>query len=682
MKKTTATLTVQEKIRLLTGKDFWHTDDLDGKIPNITMSDGPVGLRTERTGEDGKTFTIPAVAYPSIQALANTWNPECARVMGECLADDCRDRGVELLLAPGVNIKRHPLNGRNFEYFSEDPQLAGVLAKAYVEGAQDSGIGVCLKHFCCNNLEYDRLHQTSDVDERTLRELYYRPFEIVCEAKPVSVMCSYNRINGEYAAEYRKGFDFLRDECGFDGAVVSDWGAVRDRTASVKAGLDLEMPHGEAGMEKLARDLQEGSVTEGELDVCVGRVLQLVQRLKEMGKGKENKRTEAERAAAARGIAEESIVLLKNNGVLPLEKGALLSVSGIYAKPDQTDYLAGGGSAAVRWPENTFDLPAALTARGFSCAYEPAFGVSVVHSFRQNARTAVLNAAKSDVNIVCVGTGGRVEFEEGDRLTMRLPEVQERVILDSAACNPNTVVIVFAGAAVDMSAWEDSVEAILYAGFPGMGGAEALADILTGKVNPSGKLSETFPLAVEDVPAAGTYRRAGVTRYQEGLDVGYRYFDTYDVPVLYPFGHGLKLFRIFLPRSAPLARRRPCRRGICRGERLRLRRQGSFTGLCRGRRPARLSPEEGTQGLLQRSDQGGKIRKSARGTGFPCICALECGAGYLDGDGRRVYGQRRRVGRRYPSYGETARRGRKVRSLTGTARSRRDEGVTHVRVCF
>lgn len=545
MKKTTATLTVQEKIRLLTGKDFWHTDDLDGKIPNITMSDGPVGLRTERTGEDGKTFTIPAVAYPSIQALANTWNPECARVMGECLADDCRDRGVELLLAPGVNIKRHPLNGRNFEYFSEDPQLAGTLAKAYVEGVQDSGIGVCLKHFCCNNLEYDRLHQTSDVDERTLRELYYRPFEIVCEAKPVSVMCSYNRINGEYAAEYRKGFDFLRDECGFDGAVVSDWGAVRDRTASVKAGLDLEMPHGEAGMEKLARDLQEGSVTEGELDVCVGRVLQLVQRLKEMGRGKENRRSEAERAAAARGIAEEGIVLLKNDGVLPLEKGASLSVNGIYAKPDHTDYLAGGGSAAVRWPENTADLPAALTARGFSCVYEPAFGVSVIHSFRQNARTAALNAAKSDVNIVCVGTGGRVEFEEGDRLTMRLPEVQERAILDSAACNPNTVVIVFAGAAVDMSAWEDSVAAILYAGFPGMGGAEALADILTGKVNPSGKLSETFPLDVEDVPATGTYRRAGVTRYQEGLDVGYRYFDTYDVPVLYPFGYGLSYSEFF-----------------------------------------------------------------------------------------------------------------------------------------
>ena len=545
MEKKKNTLTAEEKIRLLNGKDYWHTDDLDGKLPFITMSDGPVGLRTERTGEDGKTFTIPAVAYPAIEVLANTWNTQCAETMGECLADDCRDRGVELLLAPGVNIKRDPHNGRNFEYFSEDPYLAGTMAKAYVSGVQGQGIGVCLKHFCCNNLEYDRLHQTSDVDERTLRELYYRPFEIVCEAKPVSVMCSYNRINGEYASEYKKGFDFLRDECGFDGAVISDWGAVRDRTAAVKAGLDLEMPHGEAGMQKLADDLRAGNITETELDPCVERVLALVQRLKEMGKDKENKRSEQDRAAAAREIAAEGIVLLKNSGVLPLAKGARLAVSGIYAKPDQAIYLSGGGSANVKWLENTADLPASLSARGFEVAYEAAFGTSVVHSFVQNARTAILNAAKADAAIVCVGTGGYTEFEEGDRLQIRLPDVQERAILDTAARNPNTIVVVFAGAAVDMSAWEGSVAAILYAGFPGMGGMEALADILSGKVNPSGKLSETFPLDAEDVPAVNTFRNAGVTRYQEGLDVGYRYFDSYDVPVLFPFGYGLSYSEFF-----------------------------------------------------------------------------------------------------------------------------------------
>lgn len=545
MEKKKTALSAEEKIRLLNGKDFWHTDDLDGKLPFITMSDGPVGLRTERKGEDGNSFTIPAVAYPSIEVLANTWNTQCAQAMGECLADDCRDRGVELLLAPGVNIKRDPRNGRNFEYFSEDPYLAGTMAKAYVLGVQEQGIGVCLKHFCCNNLEYDRLHQTSDVDERTLRELYYRPFEIVCEVKPVSVMCSYNRINGEYGSEYKKGFDFLRDECGFDGAVVSDWGAVRDRTAAAKAGLDIEMPHGEAGIQKLADDLRAGNITEAEIDVCAERVLGLVQRLKEMGKGKENKRSEQERISVARDIAAEGIVLLKNNGVLPLSKGARLSVSGIYAKPDDTNYLSGGGSAKVKWLENTADLPAALSSRGFEVSYEGAFGTSVIFSFIHNARTAILNAAKADVSIVCVGTGGNLEFEEGDRSQLRLPDVQERAILDTAERNPNTVVIVFAGAAVDMSAWEDNVAAILYAGFPGMGGMEALADILSGKINPSGKLTETFPLDGEDVPAVNTYRCAGVTRYQEGLDVGYRYFDSYGVPVLYPFGHGLSYSEFF-----------------------------------------------------------------------------------------------------------------------------------------
>ena len=532
-------LTAEEKIRLLSGKDLWHTDDLDGKIPYITMSDGPVGLRTERTDENGNRITIPAVAYPSVQVLSNTWNPEIAVKTGECLADDCRDRGVELLLAPGVNIKRHPLNGRNFEYFSEDPYLAGIMGKAYIEGVQGNGIGVCLKHFCCNNLEYNRLRQTSEVDERTLREIYYRPFEIACEAKPVSVMCSYNRVNGEYAAEYQKGFDFLRDECGFDGAVISDWGAVRDRTASAKAGLDIEMPYSEAGRKKLMDDFAAGKITEAEVDACASRVLALVERLKEMGKGKKNKRTEEERSAIAREAAAEGIVLLKNEGVLPLEGHEKLAVCGLYAKPDNAGYVSGGGSAQVAWKAPLPDLPAVLASRGFAVDYERAFAVSTIYAFTQDPRQALLNAAKADVNIVCVGTGSGTEFEEGDRLTMRLSDVQERAIMETAARNPNTVVVIFAGAAVDMSLWEDSVAAIIYAGFPGEGGFEALADVLTGKVNPSGKLSETFPCDLEDMPAVGAPRTAGVTRYQEGLDVGYRYFDTYDVPVLYPFGFGL-----------------------------------------------------------------------------------------------------------------------------------------------
>ena len=540
MIKSVKELTAEEKMRLICGKDFWHTDDLGGKLPQITVADGPVGLRVvKERRKDGTETSYPATAYPSIQLLANTWNTESAKEMGSSLGDDCLDRDVDILLAPGVNIKRNPLNGRNFEYFSEDPYLAGRMAKSYIEGVQGQGVGVCLKHFCCNNLEYDRLHQSSDVDERTLREIYYKPFEIACETKPVSVMCSYNRINGTYAAEYKKGFHVLRDEFGFDGAIFSDWGAVRDRTASAKAGLDLSMPVCEEHVRKLRADYAAGRLTDEKLDVCAQRVLDLIDRCKKMRVGKEVIRTEQERAEVAKEIAAEGMVLLKNDGVLPLSGIKTVSVSGCFAKPDTIEMLRGGGSAGVEWMDKTFDIPAALERRGYAVVYEGAFRYDGVESFSQDARTALLNAAKSDVNIVCVGTGNPVEYEAGDRKTLRLPEVQERAILETAEQNENTIVVVFAGGVVNMSAWADKVKAILYAGFPGMGGDEVVADILTGAVNPSGKLSETFPLSEDTVPAVNACRVAGVTRYQEGLDVGYRYFDTYGVPVLFPFGHGL-----------------------------------------------------------------------------------------------------------------------------------------------
>lgn len=540
MIKSVKELTAEEKMRLICGKDFWHTDDLGGKLPQITVADGPVGLRVvKERRKDGTETSYPATAYPSIQLLANTWNTESAKEMGSSLGDDCLDRDVDILLAPGVNIKRNPLNGRNFEYFSEDPYLAGRMAKSYIEGVQGQGVGVCLKHFCCNNLEYDRLHQSSDVDERTLREIYYKPFEIACETKPVSVMCSYNRINGTYAAENKKGFHVLRDEFGFDGAIFSDWGAVRDRTASAKAGLDLSMPVCEEHVRKLRADYAAGRLTDEELDVCAQRVLDLIDRCKKMRVGKEVIRTEQERAEVAKEIAAEGMVLLKNDGVLPLSGIKTVSVSGCFAKPDTIEMLRGGGSAGVEWMDKTFDIPAALERRGYAVVYEGAFRYDGVESFSQDARTALLNAAKSDVNIVCVGTGNPVEYEAGDRKTLRLPEVQERAILETAEQNENTIVVVFAGGVVNMSAWADKVKAILYAGFPGMGGDEVVADILTGAVNPSGKLSETFPLSEDTVPAVNACRVAGVTRYQEGLDVGYRYFDTYGVPVLFPFGHGL-----------------------------------------------------------------------------------------------------------------------------------------------
>ena len=531
-------LTVQEKLRLICGQDRWCTVGIEGKLPQVTASDGPSGLRTERTDENGQTYTLPAVAYPSVQLLANTWDTESARGMGACLADDCKERDVDILLAPGVNIKRHPLNGRNFEYFSEDPVLAGEMAKAYIEGVQGGGVGVCLKHFCCNNLEYDRFHQSSDVDERTLHEIYYAPFAIACGAKPVSVMCSYNRVNGTYASEYKQGFDYLRDACGFDGAIFSDWDAVRDRAAAARAGLDLEMPFRQGNYEKLCADYRAGKLPDAELDACAQRVIDLVCRCKEMRKGARVRTTEVERAAAARRIAAEGMVLLKNEGALPLGRGCSVMVGGCYARPDTPDMLRGGGSACVAGAD-AFDLPARLSERGFSVCYEGAFRYDGVDGSVQNARTALEFAAASDVAIVCVGTGAPYEYEAGDRKTMRLPEVQERAIAEIAAQCGRTVVVIFAGAAVEMGDWADKVQAIVFAGFPGAGGDAALADLLAGKIDPSGKLSETFPRSLEDVPAARAYRCAGVTRYAEGLDVGYRYFDTYDVPVQFPFGHGL-----------------------------------------------------------------------------------------------------------------------------------------------
>ena len=532
-------LTIEEKLRLICGKGSWHTEDFGGKLPAVSMSDGPVGLRTMYQAENGTWETYPAVAYPSVQLLANTWSEDCARLMGECLGDDAAERNVDLLLGPGVNIKRNPLNGRNFEYFSEDPCLAGTLAKAYAAGVQSCGVGACVKHFCCNNLEFDRLHQSSDVDERTLREIYYRPFEIACEARPVAVMCSYNRINGTYGSEYKKGYDALRGEFAFDGAIISDWDAVRDRTAAAKAGLDVEMPFNERNYERLVADFKASRITEAEIDACAARVLALGERVLSMREQRAPKRREAERAEAAKNIAAEGVVLLKNDGVLPLEKGIKAAVCGYYAKPDDVRTLAGGGSSQVVWKDASFDLPAQLSARGVENVYEQGCAVDTVWSVRMDMRRARLNASASDVNLVCVGTGNLIEFEEGDRRSMRLPEVQERLILETAEENANTIVVLFAGAAVDMSRWVDRVAAVVYAGFPGMGGDAVLADLLTGARNFSGKTSETFPYELTDVPAAEGFVSAGVTRYQEGLDVGYRYFTSHDMPVLFPFGYGL-----------------------------------------------------------------------------------------------------------------------------------------------
>lgn len=530
-------LTLQEKLRLICGNGCWKTDGLDGKLNQVIFSDGPMGVRKVDGVRDGAEVIVPAIAYPSAQVLANTWSEDCARLMGASIADDCISLDVDVLLGPGVNIKRSPFCGRNFELFSEDPCLAGILARAYISAMQERGVGACVKHFCANNLEFDRKHQSSDVDERTLREIYYRPFEIACEAKPLTLMCSYNLVNGKYASEYKKGFDMLRAEFSFDGAILSDWGAVRDRAASAKAGLDLEMPFSESNFQKLEKDVAEGRISEAEIDACAQRILTLISRCDEQRRTRRVASTQTERMKAVGTIAAEGAVLLKNNGILPIREGARLSVCGCYARPDTVDMLRGDGSSAVCRKDFRFDLPEALHARtGAEVVYEAAFRYDGVESNTQNFLSAKCNAALSDVNIVCVGTGGKYEYEAGDRQTLRLTAVQELAIRETASANPNTVVVIFAGAAIDTSAWADCVSAILFAGFNGDGGDEIVADLLTGRRNPCGKLSETFPLE-EELPVSAPV--AGVTRYEEGLDVGYRYYQSRQKPVCYPFGFGL-----------------------------------------------------------------------------------------------------------------------------------------------
>lgn len=533
-------LTAEEKLRLICGQDGWHTADLGGKIPQITVSDGPVGVRKSEFDENGVwKRDLPAVAYPAIQCLANTWNRSLARKMGESLADDCLDAEVDVLLAPGVNIKRNPLNGRNFEYFSEDPLLAGTLAYEYIDGLQSGGVGACLKHFLANNQEYNRLEQSSEVDDRTLRELYYVPFEIACRAKPVSAMCCYNRVNGVYGSENKCGFDVLRGEFGFDGVIMSDWGAVHDRAASAKAGLDLEMPFDQGRYEKLCEDYRAGRLTDEELDACAQRMLDFIARVKKMSRGKKAATTVERRLDVAQQIAEEGIVLLKNEGALPLKKKQSVTVSGECAAPSQYGRVGGGGSSCVQWIGERYDLAKCLRAKmKGEVRYHRAFWEYALQEY-SDKRELYDSILTSDVNVVCVGTGSTIEREGADRMSVRLTPVQEEMILRTAELNPNTVVVIFAGSAVDVSAWKDKVAAIVLAGFCGERGGEAIARVLTGEVNPSGKLSETFLCKIEDAPTYRSYSDPFVARYSEGLDVGYRHYDKHGLDVNFPFGHGL-----------------------------------------------------------------------------------------------------------------------------------------------
>ncbi|MDQ0383151.1 glycoside hydrolase family 3 C-terminal domain-containing protein [Amycolatopsis thermophila] len=508
---------------LTSGNDFWHTTPGAG-LPSITLTDGPHGVRLQASEDDVVTGR-PATCFPPAVAGASTWDPDLLRRMGEALGDECRAMDVAVLLGPGINLKRTPLGGRNFEYFSEDPLLTGVLATEWVRGLQSRGVGASLKHFAVNSQETDRMRISADVDERTLREMYLRAFQrVVTQARPWTVMCSYNRINGTYASQNRWLLtDVLRDEWGFEGVVVSDWGAVADRVAAVAAGLDLTMPGpDDTGDRALIDAVADGRLDPVALETAAGRVRALVERAGERPPGEYD--ADAHHALA-REIAGRAIVLLKNDGdVLPLSGGETVAVIGEFAR---TPRYQGGGSSHIT-PTRLDD---ALTAISESAPVRFAPGYD-------NPDEAAALAADSDVALVFAGSAH--ETEGADRDTLDLPDAHRELIERVAAANPRTVVVLSNGAVVRTSPWEARVPAIVEGWLLGQAGGAAIADVLFGRVNPSGRLTETIPLELADHPSYLDFPgEHGHVRYGEGIHVGYRGFDAREQAVAYPFGFGL-----------------------------------------------------------------------------------------------------------------------------------------------
>lgn len=527
-----------QKVKLVMGADFWSNDTADGSLYKFVLSDGPVGLRQplDKSNPEQKEV-IKSVAYPSAQVLSQTWNCDLAKLLGKSIGNDCIEQKVDIVLGPGVNIKRLPTNGRNFEYYSEDPYLAGTLAKKYIEGVQEMHVGTCIKHFCCNNSEFSRHWASMEVDERTLHEIYLKAFEIAMEAKPWTVMCSYNLVNGRRMSENNKLYNVLRNNFKFDGLIMSDWDAVKDSEASLNAGLNLEMPYNENHHNLMMKKAQENILNERKLDESAVKVIELAEKCEKESKLRKMDMSINERRNVALKIAEEGIVLLKNeNNVLPLKPEKKIFITG-----DPTSrYYCGGGSSQV-CPELPFiSLEEALKAECDDVQYYESIWEKLGHlAHVGNAKKALEYSAQAEYTILAVGDSANLEFECADREGIKLSKEEEILINDFAKVAKHLIIVVEAGSAIDMSSWIDKVEAVVYMGYGGELGHKALANILVGKINPSGRLSETFPLKLEDSPAMKSYHDSSVMKYDEGLNIGYRYYETYNVPVLFPFGYGL-----------------------------------------------------------------------------------------------------------------------------------------------
>jgi beta-glucosidase len=537
-------LTIDEKAALTSGASFWWTKEADG-IPAVRVADGPHGLR--KTGKDAPSAVAvskPATCFPPAVGLAQSWDPELVRRVGAALGRECQAEGVDVLLGPGINIKRSPLCGRNFEYFSEDPLLTAALGAAWVEGVQSQGVGASLKHFAANNAETDRMRASSDVDPRPLREIYLRAFQhIVQRARPWTVMCSYNRVNGVLAAENHFLLtQVLREEWGFDGLVVSDWGAVADRAAAVAAGCDLAMPApGEASDALLAAAVRAGALPEASLDQAVGRLAGLARKAVAGRAARDGAGYDAgAHHALAREAAARAMVLLRNDGgLLPLSASGSIAVIGVFAAEPR---YQGGGSSHVTPSRLDAPLDAvreAVAAAGGTVSYAPGFTAGGSGADAGLLAEAAQAAQAADVAVLFLGLSAAQESEGFDRTTIDLPAEQAELAAAVVAANPRTVAVLSHGGVLRLAPVA-CVPAILDGALLGQAAGGAVADVLFGAVNPSGRLAETAPVRIEDTAAFGNFPgEHSHVRYGEGIFVGYRWHDARDLPVSFPFGHGL-----------------------------------------------------------------------------------------------------------------------------------------------
>lgn len=533
-------MTVEEKASLCSGADFWHTEAIERlNLPAAMVSDGPHGLRKQDETADhlGTGDSIKAVCFPTASAMACSFDRELIYNVGSALGEECQAENVNVLLGPGINMKRSPLCGRNFEYYSEDPYLAGELGAAFVCGVQSQGAGTSLKHFAANNQEWRRMSISSEIDERTLREIYLAAFEkTVKKAQPWTVMCSYNKINGTYSCENDWLLNkVLRDEWGFKGLVMTDWGAMNDRIEALKAGLDLEMPSSHGETDKLiAAAVKDGSLPIEVLDKAVRRVLELAS--KSITNKKQVSYNKEEHHNLVKNTAINSAVLLKNNGVLPLSGNENIAIIGQFADIPR---IQGGGSSHI----NCFKTESALEAlaKTDNCKYTYSQGYNTDKDETDTAllEEAVQKAAAADVAVIFAGLPDSFESEGFDRTHLNMPDCQNHLIEEIYKVQKNIVIVLHNGSPVVMP-WLDKTSAVLEMYLAGQASGAAAVDLLFGKANPSGKLAETFPLRLEDNPSYLDFPGSrDKVRYSEGVFIGYRYYDKRKMDVLFPFGYGL-----------------------------------------------------------------------------------------------------------------------------------------------